>query len=61
MTLAPAILFGVIEGSRFILGLGLLCSVFDLIYIGLVVWFQKKPDGMTSDQIPMPVSASAAN
>jgi hypothetical protein len=60
-TLAPTILIGVIRGSRFILGLGILCSVFDLVYIGLVVWFQKHPDGLPSEQMPMTVSASAAN
>ncbi|MCX4526400.1 MULTISPECIES: hypothetical protein [unclassified Streptomyces] len=36
-TLAPTLLFGVIEDSPFILGLGVLCSVFDLAYIGLLV------------------------
>jgi hypothetical protein len=35
-TLAPTILFGVIEPSGFILGLGVLCSVFDLVYIALL-------------------------
>ncbi|MFJ8166782.1 hypothetical protein ACIRBY_38495 [Streptomyces sp. NPDC096136] len=35
-TLAPTVLFGVVEGSGFILGLGALCSVFDLAYIGLL-------------------------
>ena len=54
-------MIGVIQGSRFILGLGILCSVFDLVYIGLVVWFQKHPDGLPSDQMPMTFSASAAN
>lgn len=37
-TLAPTILFGALAGSAFILGLGLLCSIFDLAYIGLLVW-----------------------
>ncbi|RKT06209.1 hypothetical protein BX286_4247 [Streptomyces sp. 3211.6] len=47
-TLAPTVLFGVMEGSGsgsrsgsgsgFVLGLGALCSVFDLVYIGLLVW-----------------------
>jgi len=60
-TLAPTILVGVIQGSHFILGLGILCSVFDLVYIGLVMWFQKHPDGLTGDQMPINVSASAAN
>lgn len=35
-TLAPSILFGWIENSPLILGLGLLCSIFDLAYIGLL-------------------------
>ncbi|MET9698895.1 hypothetical protein ABZY31_18480 [Streptomyces sp. NPDC006529] len=35
-TLAPTLLFGVIEDAPFILGLGLLCSVFDLAYIALL-------------------------
>jgi hypothetical protein len=60
-TLAATILVGVIQSSRFVLGLGILCSVFDLVNIGLVVWFQKYPDGLTSDQMPMTVSASAAS
>jgi hypothetical protein len=57
-TLAPTILIGVIQGSRFILGLGILCSVFDVVYIGLVVWFQKHPEGLASAQIPITVSAA---
>ena len=60
-TLAPTILIGIIRGSRFILGLGILCSVFDLVYIGLVMWFQKHPDGLASDQMSVTVSVSAAN
>ncbi|MFJ3171646.1 hypothetical protein ACIPJK_12825 [Streptomyces roseus] len=36
-TLAPTLLFGVIEDSPFILGLGVLCSVFDLVYVGLLL------------------------
>jgi hypothetical protein len=46
-TLAPTILFGIIEGSPFILGLGTICCVFDLVYIGLVLWFKNHPDGLT--------------
>jgi hypothetical protein len=60
-TLAATILVGVIQSSRFVLGLGILWSVFDPVNIGLVVWFQKYPDGLTSDQMPMTVSASAAS
>ncbi|WP_190620372.1 hypothetical protein [Streptomyces venezuelae] len=36
-TLAPTLLFGVVEDAPFILGLGILCSVFDLVYIGLLL------------------------
>ncbi|MCB5163404.1 hypothetical protein LG634_00865 [Streptomyces bambusae] len=36
-TLAPTILFGVLEDAPFILALGLLCSAFDLAYIGLLL------------------------
>src|SRR5215211_5620399 len=35
-TLAPTILVGALAGSAFILGLGVLCSLFDLAYIGLL-------------------------
>jgi hypothetical protein len=37
-TLAPTILFGALAGSALILGVGLLCSVFDLAYIALLLW-----------------------
>jgi hypothetical protein len=37
-TLAPTIAFGALAGSTFILGLGILCSVFDLAYISLLIW-----------------------
>ena len=36
-TLAATLLYGVVEWSPFILGLGVLCCVFDVVYIGLVV------------------------
>jgi hypothetical protein len=35
-TLAPTVSIGVYEHSPFILGIGILCSVFDLVYIGLL-------------------------
>ena len=41
-TLAPTILFGALAGSTFILGLGLLCSVFDLAYVGLLLWARRR-------------------
>ncbi len=42
-TLAPTIAFGALAGSAFILGLGILCSVFDLVYIGLLLWARQNP------------------
>jgi hypothetical protein len=45
-TLAPTIVFGAIEGSAFILSLGILCSVFDLAYIGLLIWAKKNPTAL---------------
>jgi hypothetical protein len=36
-TLAPTIQFGVLSHWSFVLGIGLLCSVLDLTYIGLLV------------------------
>ena len=42
-TLAPTILFGVLAHRSFALGIGLMCSVLDLIYIGLCVWARRNP------------------
>src|SRR5712691_1471399 len=42
-TLAPTILFGFISGSLFIIGVGLMCGVFDLVYIGLLIWAKRNP------------------
>jgi hypothetical protein len=42
-TLAPTILFGFIDDSLFIIGIGLLCSVFDLAYVGLLIWAKRNP------------------
>ena len=42
-TLAPTIVFGALMGSGFILGLGILCTVFDLAYIGLLLWARQNP------------------
>ncbi|MCU1583474.1 MAG: hypothetical protein JWM49_30 [Microbacteriaceae bacterium] len=53
-TLAPTILLGAIGGSGFILGIGILCSVFDLVYIGLLVWAKRNPaalDSGTADSV----------
>lgn len=45
-TLAPTITFGVLENSTFILGIGALCSVFDLTYIGLLLWAKRNPEAL---------------
>jgi hypothetical protein len=45
-TLAPTILFGVLEQSLFITVLGIFCSVFDLIYIGLLLWDRNYPNAL---------------
>jgi hypothetical protein len=42
-TLAPTILIGVLGNLPFILWVGLLCSLFDLIYIGMLVWAKMHP------------------
>jgi hypothetical protein len=49
-TLAPTILFGFINNSLFVIGIGLLCSAFDLVYIGLLVWARRDPSAFTSDR-----------
>jgi hypothetical protein len=41
-TLAPTMLFGALHGSALILGVGLMCSVLDLIYIGLILLTRKQ-------------------
>ena len=45
-TLAPTILFGIYEQSLFITVLGLFCSVFDLIYIALLLWDRRHPNAL---------------
>jgi hypothetical protein len=42
-TLAPTLVFGVIQESAFILGIGILCSAFDLAYIALLLWARTSP------------------
>src|SRR5512142_3323572 len=44
-TLAPTILFGPVRHSAFILGLGALCSVLDLAYIGLLATHRTAASG----------------
>ncbi len=47
-TLAATILYGVVEPSSFILGLGILCCLLDIVYIGLVVWAKRRPDAFAT-------------
>ena len=42
-TLAPTILFGIVHFNLFILVCGVLCSVFDLVYIWLLLKYKKNP------------------
>jgi hypothetical protein len=42
-TLAPTLLFGVLQNSTFVLGLGIICSILDLAYIALLLWARTKP------------------
>jgi hypothetical protein len=42
-TLAPTLLFGVIQNSPFVLGIGIICSVLDLAYIALLLWARTNP------------------
>ncbi len=65
-TLAPTILLGFIYGSLFVIGIGLLCSVFDLAYIGLLMWAKRNPSAFptTADhprapRLPHPASVAA--
>ena len=50
-TLAPTILFGVLEQSLFIIVIGAFCSVFDLIYIGLLLWLRNDPTRLASPEL----------
>ena len=51
-TLAPTILIGGLHHSAFALVTGALCSVFDLLYIGLVLWARARPDALASADTP---------
>ena len=50
-TLAPTILFGIYEQSLFITVLGVFCSVFDLIYIGLLLWDRNQANAFASEPV----------
>lgn len=51
-TLAPTIVFGVIEASPLVLGLGIICSIFDLIYIWLLVRAKAEPELFAEGTVP---------
>jgi hypothetical protein len=46
-TLAPTLLFGVIQHSTFVLGLGIICSILDLAYIALLLRARTNPEQLT--------------
>ena len=46
-TLAPTFVFGVFEQNLLVTVVGALCCVFDLIYLGLVVWVKRHKVGLT--------------
>lgn len=50
-TLAPTILIGFLANSIFVIGIGLLCSVFDLAYIGLLLWSKRNPERFPVDAV----------
>ncbi|MFK4299424.1 hypothetical protein ABH924_004607 [Arthrobacter sp. GAS37] len=50
-TLAPTILIGFLANSVFVIGTGLLCSVFDLAYIGLLLWAKRNPGRFPVDAV----------
>jgi hypothetical protein len=58
-TLAPTIVFGVYEDSAFIVTIGVLCSVVDLVYIGLLAWARRDPAGLSAPGHQEPVRAAA--
>jgi hypothetical protein len=47
-TLAPTVLLGFIPGSLFIIGIGLLCGVFDLAYVALLIWAKRDPSAFVA-------------
>jgi hypothetical protein len=58
-TLAPTIVFGAYFHSPFILGIGVLCSVFDLLYIGLL-WHARVTERATERAVAAPAAATGS-
>jgi hypothetical protein len=52
-TLAPTILFGALDRSVLVLGIGILCSLFDLLYVWMTVWARNSlvKVGLTARQL----------
>jgi hypothetical protein len=59
-TLAPTILIGVIGNLPFIIGIGILCSVFDLLYIGLLLWAKRNPTVLADPHLTTPAALARA-
>jgi hypothetical protein len=57
-TLAPTILIGVMGNMPFIIAIGIMCSVFDLVYIGLVWRALRHPEAF-ADAAPAATTAAA--
>lgn len=51
-TLAPTIQFGLLSNWPFVLGIGLLCSVLDLTYVGLLVRTRGRGDTAMTQPTP---------
>ena len=51
-TLAATALYGVVVASPFILGLGIICCGLDIVYIGLVMWAQRRPHTLAGTPRP---------
>jgi hypothetical protein len=56
-TLAPTILFGVLEGSAFVVGIGALCSVLDLGYLALLRSARSRDAGGRAGSVRPPRAA----
>ncbi|WP_308468693.1 hypothetical protein [Rathayibacter soli] len=54
-TLAPTVLLGFLNGCLLVIGISLLCSVFDLAYIGLLVWAKRRLSENRSEDSSVPV------
>ncbi|HET9302174.1 MAG TPA: hypothetical protein VFO20_05315, partial [Propionibacteriaceae bacterium] len=49
-----------LAGSAFILGLGILCSVFDLAYLGLLLWARQNVRALDSKSVDQEAARSQA-